>query len=134
MPNMTPMVDVVMVILVFFMATAAIMGPEWLLKTALPAKATAAATAPAEIVAARVTLRPDGTAMLIVGVDPATRRQTDTTLDDLPRALAALATERGAANLAVTFDAADDVPYESVVQAHEACAKAGISRVGVPGR
>jgi biopolymer transport protein ExbD len=134
MPNMTPMVDVVMVILVFFMATAAIMGPEWLLKTALPAKAAAAATAPAEIVPVRITLRPDSTAMLMVGVDPVTRRQTDATLDELPRVLAALAVERGAANLAVTFDAADDVPYESVVRAHEACAKAGITRVGIPGR
>lgn len=30
-PNMTPMVDVVMVILVFFMASAAFVGPEWFL-------------------------------------------------------------------------------------------------------
>lgn len=30
-PNMTPMVDIVMVILVFFMASAAFVGPEWFL-------------------------------------------------------------------------------------------------------
>ncbi|MCP2732564.1 biopolymer transporter ExbD, partial [Limnofasciculus baicalensis] len=35
-PNMTPMVDVVMVILVFFMASAVFLGPEWYLKTAIP--------------------------------------------------------------------------------------------------
>jgi biopolymer transport protein ExbD len=31
-PNMTPMVDIVMVILVFFMASAAFVGPEWFLQ------------------------------------------------------------------------------------------------------
>jgi biopolymer transport protein ExbD len=134
MPNMTPMVDVVMVILVFFMATAAIMGPEWLLKTALPARTVNAAAAPAEIVPVRVTLAADGTAKIVSGVDPASRREIATTLDALPAAMGALAGERGAANLAVTFDAADDVPYVSVVRAHEACAKAGITRVGVPGK
>src|SRR5215813_7077601 len=35
-PNMTPMVDVVMVILIFFMASTAFLGPEWFLKTHLP--------------------------------------------------------------------------------------------------
>ena len=34
-PNMTPMVDVVMVILVFFMASTAFIGPEWLLRIGL---------------------------------------------------------------------------------------------------
>jgi biopolymer transport protein ExbD len=35
-PNMTPMVDVVMVILVFFMASAAYLGPEWFLSGLVP--------------------------------------------------------------------------------------------------
>ncbi|MFZ4431104.1 MAG: biopolymer transporter ExbD [Phycisphaerales bacterium] len=42
-PNMTPMVDVVMVILIFFMASAAILGPEWFIKSNLPVMAAAPA-------------------------------------------------------------------------------------------
>ena len=35
-PSMTPMVDVVLVILIFFMASASFVGPEWFLRAALP--------------------------------------------------------------------------------------------------
>lgn len=35
-PNMTPMVDVVLVILIFFMAASTIAGQEWFLRTDLP--------------------------------------------------------------------------------------------------
>ena len=35
-PNMTPMVDVVMVILIFFMTWMSFVGAEWFLRTALP--------------------------------------------------------------------------------------------------
>jgi biopolymer transport protein ExbD len=35
-PNMTPMVDVVLVILIFFMAASTIAGQEWFLSTDLP--------------------------------------------------------------------------------------------------
>ena len=38
-PNMTPMVDIVMVILIFFMASAAFMGDEWFLRAAIPFEA-----------------------------------------------------------------------------------------------
>ena len=62
------------------------------------------------------------------------RREMTTTLKDLDGILAALVRERGAANLAVSVEAADDVQYESVVRAHESCQRAGITRVGVPGR
>lgn len=137
MPNMTPMVDVVMVILVFFMATASVMGPEWLLKTALPAKSSAKA-APAEITPVRLTItpgQPEAQILIVVGAaGNNARREVQTSASGLPAVLQALATERGADNLAVSFDAGDDVPYEAVVKAHEACQRAGISRVGVPGR
>ena len=45
-PNMTPMVDVVMVILVFFMASTAVLGPEWFLRSALPVNKPKAAVDP----------------------------------------------------------------------------------------
>ena len=137
MPNMTPMVDIVMVILVFFMATAAVMGPEWLLKTALPTK-TSGKAAPAEITPIRLSLV-NGINGLVVSVTVGAsgnepRRELATTFKELDGILAALVRERGAANLAVSVEAADDILYESVVRAHEACQRAGISRVGVPGR
>lgn len=137
MPNMTPMVDVVMVILVFFMATASVMGPEWLLKTALPSKSSAKA-APAEIIPVRLTItpgQPEAQILVIVGSTGANpRREVQTTASGLPGVLQSLATERGADALAVSFDASDEVSYEVVVRAHEACHRAGIMRVGVPSR
>jgi len=45
---MTPMVDVVMVILIFFMASAAFLGAEWFLKAAIPSKRGAARTPQAQ--------------------------------------------------------------------------------------
>lgn len=35
-PNLAPMVDVVLVILIFFMASVVFVGPEWFLPAALP--------------------------------------------------------------------------------------------------
>ncbi len=39
-PNLAPMVDVVLVILIFFMASIVFVGPEWFLPAALPAQNT----------------------------------------------------------------------------------------------
>src|SRR4051812_37590647 len=55
-PNMTPMVDVVMVILIFFMASTAFLGPEWFLKTHLPAASAAPPSDAPEPTRLRVTL------------------------------------------------------------------------------
>lgn len=41
-PNLAPMVDVVLVILIFFMASIVFVGPEWFLPAALPAQRPAA--------------------------------------------------------------------------------------------
>ncbi len=38
-PNLAPMVDVVLVILIFFMASIVFVGPEWFLPAAIPAEA-----------------------------------------------------------------------------------------------
>lgn len=129
MPNMTPMVDVVMVILIFFMATAAIMGPEWILKTALPGAKVRTQVAPDKLVPLRLVVTPSGVTV-ISGTGEA-RRETPTTIEELPKVLAGLASQYGAENLAASFDASDAVAYDAVVRAHEACMRAGITRVGV---
>ncbi|MCW5755872.1 MAG: biopolymer transporter ExbD [Phycisphaeraceae bacterium] len=47
-PNLAPMVDVVLVILIFFMASVAFVGPEWFLPAALPAAPLDPSTAKAD--------------------------------------------------------------------------------------
>ncbi|MEQ8318106.1 MAG: biopolymer transporter ExbD [Phycisphaerales bacterium] len=41
-PNLAPMVDVVLVILIFFMASIVFVGPEWFLPAAIPGQRTQA--------------------------------------------------------------------------------------------
>lgn len=55
---MTPMVDVVMVILVFFMVSAAFLGPEWLLGSLVPRPVTAAGSSNAAQVRAKAPRTP----------------------------------------------------------------------------
>ena len=45
-PNMTPMVDIVLVILIFFMATAAFVGERWFLPAAITEQAKSQAKGP----------------------------------------------------------------------------------------
>ena len=109
-PNMTPMVDVVMVILIFFMASASIVGPQWLLTSALPNR-KAAPPAPGEV----INNQPPG--------NPA----------DIPAELANAAGQ-DPAKLVVIVKPEGDVPYEDVVRMHEACQRLGIAKVGVANR
>lgn len=68
-PNMTPMVDVVMVILVFFMASAAFLGPEWFVKSVLPVQGVAASTGSP----VHVYLRCEGATVRVAIDDPLAR-------------------------------------------------------------
>ena len=47
-PNLAPMVDVVLVILIFFMASIVFVGPEWFLPAAIPAEANPRASEAAD--------------------------------------------------------------------------------------
>jgi len=128
-PNMTPMVDVVMVILIFFMASAAILGPEWFLKTSLPVMAAGKPTGEKPPRRLTIWLTMEGAIV-----------KTMLRMDQGPGkavGMAQLAAELRAAvvgangEVIALVEPADDVPYEAVVAAHEACAKAGIVKVGV---
>lgn len=123
-PNMTPMVDVVMVILIFFMASAAILGPEWFLKSALPITAGAASTdTPPRRVSLVLTAD-----TITLALDQQPPRQV--TRESLPSELAAIATAPGSECI-VTIAPSDTTPYDLVVTAHEACAQAGITKFGI---
>src|SRR5690348_11081756 len=68
-PNMTPMVDVVMVILIFFMASTSVLGPEWFLKTALPVVSKSASVNPESSKQVRLSfeMKASGTAAVFNG-------------------------------------------------------------------
>ena len=84
-PNMTPMVDVVMVILIFFMASTAFLGPEWFLKTHLPTVGSKAPTDAPEQTRLRVVLSvgpQNKTLASVSGADGLTMEQLETKITD----------------------------------------------------
>lgn len=128
-PNMTPMVDVVMVILVFFMASTAVLGPEWFLKSALPVVNKNAAANPEVSKQTRLSFE------LTTGAGSGARF-TGAGLTDAPHAefvarVRQAVQEVGKENVVVLFAPAPDVHYQAVVSAHEACRRLGIDKVGM---
>lgn len=140
-PNMTPMVDVVLVILIFFMAAMGIAVRERYLSVGAPpvrdAKASAARAerkdaTPASDLTSRAVLRlrreENRTVVSGLGMEGVGLAEVGARLQDFKRA--------GAAdNLIVVVVPTGDVPYQDVVIAHDACAAAGIAgaRLGVIG-
>jgi biopolymer transport protein ExbD len=132
-PNMTPMVDVVMVILIFFMASTALMGPEWFLKASVQnaaAKATPPkptddpfALGPARFVF-ELTVQEGRTLAKGPGLENAT-------LGRLGERLKAFATEVPPKEALLVLSPAPDVPYQDVVTAHDLCVRAGFERIGL---
>lgn len=118
MPNMTPMVDVTLVILIFFMASSAIVGPEWFLPASLPESgpASSALALPSPVVRAEVFTR-DG-AVIVRGLGP------EAPLEDAIASVGSLdpAVARG---LVVEIDASDDAPYAAVARLHAVLVERG---------
>lgn len=139
-PNMTPMVDVVMVILVFFMASAAILGPTWFLRAALPPKPTDAMSAPAkdDLLRMRISIErtPDGAVFVRW-----TEAQGDAAPQPSPKAFASISDLKQRLNelvgrhqpwrLVVLIDPRPNVPMQDVVTVHAACQMLGIEKVGL---
>lgn len=143
-PNMTPMVDVVMVILIFFMASTAFLGPEWFLKAHVtPEEAAGAGHIPDtrfELPEVRLNVR-------LGVVDGQTRADAfgreGLTIDELePLALEVAADivppqregrdpENVTGEPLVIIAPGQDVPYNDVVRAHDACTRAGFRRVAL---
>lgn len=132
-PNMTPMVDVVMVILVFFMASAAFVGPEWFLRTLLPAPPGAGRPGQADPLKAPVRIE----VRLAVknGVTVATGQGlAEGSLVEMSAALAEAAKIAGSQvreSVEVVLRPAGDVPYRDLIALHEACQRVGIERVTI---
>lgn len=146
-PNMTPMVDVVMVILVFFMVSAAFLGPEWLLGSLVPRPAPVAGsgntaqgpgqgpknTDPLATPPVRFSIdlkkvpggAGNGEQALATGGG-----LTDAPIDQVIQAIKTKVGGKSMGAVEVLIRPAEGVPWGAVVHTHELCTKAGFVRVG----
>jgi len=129
-PNMTPMVDVVMVILIFFMASAAFLGPEWFLKSSLPVRAAGPASTEKPPTRLTFYLAHQGGTQVRVQIDD--DEPTPMSMDEARGKLKSRA-ESEADTLIVLVSPEPNVPYDDVVRIHEWCAEFGVSKVGILG-
>lgn len=137
-PNMTPMVDVVMVILIFFMASTAFLGPEWFLQAHMapdeqPSGALQQDTRfqlPEVRLEVKLRAAPGGTLADAFGREGLTLEQFEALAIEIA---ADLVPERpaGSAEPVVVIDPEAQAPYNDVVRAHDACTKAGFRRVAL---
>jgi biopolymer transport protein ExbD len=133
-PNMTPMVDVVMVILIFFMASAAFLGSEWFLRAAIPFEAGRGTNAskksdPLEIPPLRldVVLDVDPSGKTVVSFGELNRAS----IEDFQKRINAFPRDESTRKLEVLIRPSTKVPYRDVVRVHAACDEIGISKVGI---
>lgn len=143
-PNMTPMVDVVMVILVFFMVSAAFLGPEWLLGSLVPkpAQSPAAAGAPPAPGPGPKASDPLATPPVRFAIDLSLSAQSppqtvasggglsNAPIQDVVAAIKSGVGERSLGSVEVLIRPGAGVPWGAVVLTHELCTKAGFVRVG----
>lgn len=150
-PNMTPMVDVVMVILVFFMVSAAFLGPEWLLGSLVPRPVPAAgsgntaqgpgqgpkdtdplATTPVRFaIDLKAVPAPGESGLNVRTITLASGAGlADAQIELVVDALRKKVGDKSLTNVEVLIRPAEGVPWGSVVRTHELCTKAGFVRVG----
>lgn len=132
-PNMTPMVDVVMVILIFFMASAAFFGSEWFLRAAIPPEqsgrgAAAARRDPMELPPVRLTVNLDVSDGKVIATF---LEITKGGLDEVVKRIEAMPAGPETEKLEVLVRATGSVPYRDVIRVHEALERAGIKKVGL---
>lgn len=130
-PNMTPMVDVVMVLLVYFMASAALVGPEFFLRARVPAEGAGAGAAPSDPFALpaptfRVRLRAARGGVEAEGLGPGALSGAA-----LRERVERLARDLRGTEARVILEPARDVPYQDVVRVHDLFTGAGLDRVSL---
>jgi biopolymer transport protein ExbD len=130
---MTPMVDVVMVILIFFMAFAAFLGSEWFLRAAIPFEAGRGKDAsktndPLAPPPTRldVALDVDGNGHTVVSFLSFSR----VSMEQFEQRIAEFPKSDATRNIEIVLRPTGRVPYADTVHAHEACDKVGIYKVG----
>jgi biopolymer transport protein ExbD len=133
-PNMTPMVDIVMVILIFFMSFAAFMGNEWFLRAAIPFDAGRGTNAskpndPLAPPPTRMDIVLDAdaggnTVVSFLGVSRVPMEEFEKRIAAFPK------NDAATRNIEVVLRPTAKVPYADVVRAHAACDSVGIFKVG----
>lgn len=135
-PNMTPMVDVVMVILIFFMASAAFLGSEWFLRAAIPFDAgrgtnTRKTSDPLEIPPLRLDIALDvneaGATVVSFG------ELNRASMDEFVKRIEGFPRDDSTQKLEVLIRPSTRVPYRDIVRVHSACQAAGITKIGLSG-
>lgn len=133
-PNMTPMVDVVMVILIFFMASAAFLGSEWFLRAAIPFEAgrgtsTSKPNDPTALPPVKLDLLMDvdESGRVVVTFPPLVRAP----VEQFFARIAEFKSDKSAGDIEVVIRPTPRVPYADVVRVHAACDDAGIYKLGI---
>jgi biopolymer transport protein ExbD len=133
-PNMTPMVDIVLVILVFFMATAAFIGEEWFVQASIPSASGPSADAgtadteePSRTVHVRLRLD-DAGAPVAWASELGIEGQP---IERLIEHIRTLAPDDETASSQLMIIADTDVIYRDILRVHEASSAAGITKVGL---
>jgi biopolymer transport protein ExbD len=132
-PNMTPMVDVVMVILIFFMAFAAFMGNEWFLRAAIPtqngrgnnaAKSNDPLAIPDRPIPVDLDADAAGnTVVSFLGQNRVSMEEFEKRIGEFPHSDATR-------NIQILLRPSTRVAYADVVRAHAACDAVGIYQIG----
>lgn len=116
-PNMTPMVDVVLVILIFFMAASTIAGQEWFLRTDLPEQqdedlAGSGYDLPTPILDLELFIQGDAVMVRGLGDEPLPISEIVARIEGMDPTLSE--------GLILRLAARDEVPYGAVVTIHDA--------------
>ena len=130
-PNLAPMVDVVLVILIFFMASIVFVGPEWFLPAALPADQSRQDSAdadpfalPSPTLRVRVSLI-DG-APAVSGLGPSV-----VALDGLEAHARTQLAGAAPEAMNIRLSAAGDVPWQHVVTVQDVLTRLGVRNIAL---
>ncbi len=134
-PNMTPMVDVVMVILIFFMAGSSLLGPEWFLGAKVEEETPQAQgntqnqqqapddpfqlDLPPTRVRVELTRSGSGETRL-TGMN-----LTNATIEDFAARLEQVRESGAASTLEIVVQPSPETPYQDVIRVYELCVGAG---------
>lgn len=127
-PNTTPMADVILVMLIFFMAGVALVGPKVFLTASLPTPgagpAVSAFTLPPATFTVRLTRSETGIEIRGLGADVCM-------LTDIGDRLHTLTGGAPSDDIIVTVRPDADVPIQAVIDVQDACRAAGIRRTAL---
>jgi biopolymer transport protein ExbD len=135
-PNMTPLVDVVMVILIFLMMTGSFTQGGWFLQSSVPIKAkggaqveVAAGFVPDEPLEVRIDNSADGFRVLAGDIrSSGDREQLRSSLEQKLAQYQAAGTAKE--KVQVVLMPGRNVRYENIVTVYEAALRAGFTKVG----